>query len=115
MAGAFPARDGTESLAANVAGFRFAFLEEIPVSLFRFAVLFLLLFLLLVPAFADSYVTHERTVTKLAEGVYEIRHPDAPDGFPQGNTTVIIGGRGVLVVDSCFFPASAREDIAQIR
>jgi len=85
------------------------------VSLFRFTILFLLLLLLFVPALADSYVTHERTVTKLADGVYEIRHPDAPDGFPQGNTTVIIGGRGVLVVDSCFFPSSAREDIAQIR
>jgi cyclase len=64
---------------------------------------------------ADSVTTHERTVTKLAEGIYEIRHPDAPDGFPQGNTTVIIGERGVLVVDSCFFPSSAREDIAQIK
>ena len=46
-------------------------------------------------SFADSIATHERTVTKLAEGIYEIRHPDAPDTFPQGNTTVIIGDRGV--------------------
>src|SRR4051812_44188901 len=64
---------------------------------------------------ADSVTTHDRTVTKLADGVYEIRHPDAPDGFPQGNTTVIIGDRSVLVVDSCFFPSNAREDIAQIK
>lgn len=64
---------------------------------------------------ADSVNTTERTVTKLAEGVYAIRHPDAPDGFPQGNTTVIIGEREVLVVDSCYLPSSAREDIAQIR
>jgi glyoxylase-like metal-dependent hydrolase (beta-lactamase superfamily II) len=64
---------------------------------------------------ADSTTTHERTVTKLAEGIYEIRHPDAPDTFPQGNTTVIIGERGVFVVDSCLLPSSAREDIAQIK
>jgi glyoxylase-like metal-dependent hydrolase (beta-lactamase superfamily II) len=64
---------------------------------------------------ADSVVTRERTTTRVAEGVYVIRHPDAPDTFPQGNTTVIIGDREVLVVDSCYMPSSAREDIAQIR
>ena len=64
---------------------------------------------------ADSAVTRERTVTKLAEGVYVIRHADAPDEFPQSNTTVVIGSREVLVVDSCYMPSSAREDIAQIR
>ncbi|MGA3301219.1 MAG: hypothetical protein ABSD87_14140, partial [Candidatus Acidiferrales bacterium] len=51
----------------------------------------------------------ERTVTKLADGVYEIRHE------PNGNTTVIIGDRQVFVVDTCFLPSAAREDIAQIR
>jgi Metallo-beta-lactamase superfamily len=65
--------------------------------------------------FADTVTTHERTVTRLADGIYEIRHPDAPDTFPQGNTTVIIGERGVFVVDSCLLPSSAREDIAQIK
>ncbi len=65
--------------------------------------------------FADSVITKERTVVKLAEGIYMIRHKDAPDTFPQGNTTVIIGEREVLVVDSCYLPSSAREDIAQIR
>jgi glyoxylase-like metal-dependent hydrolase (beta-lactamase superfamily II) len=69
----------------------------------------------IVRASADSSTTNERTVTKLAEGIYEIRHPDAPDTFPQGNTTVIIGERSVLVVDSCLLPSSAREDIEQIR
>ena len=48
----------------------------------------------------DSGKTTERTVTKLAEGIYTIRHKDAPDTFPQGNTTVVIGEREVLVVDS---------------
>lgn len=57
----------------------------------------------------------ERKVTKLAEGVYEIEHADSLDGFASGNTTVIIGERQVFVVDSCFLPAAAREDIAQIR
>jgi len=64
---------------------------------------------------ADSVKTLERSFVKLAEGVYSIRHKDAPDTFPQGNTTVIIGEREVLVVDSCYLPSSAREDIAQIR
>jgi cyclase len=63
----------------------------------------------------DSGKTLERSVTKLADGIYTIRHKDAPDTFPQGNTTVIIGDREVLVVDSCYLPSSAREDIAEIR
>lgn len=64
---------------------------------------------------ADSVKTLERSFEKLAEGVYTIRHKDSPDTFPQGNTTVIIGDREVLVVDSCYLPSSAKEDIAQIR
>jgi glyoxylase-like metal-dependent hydrolase (beta-lactamase superfamily II) len=64
---------------------------------------------------ADTVNTKERTVTKVADGVYMIRHKDSPDDFPQGNTTVIIGERETLVVDSCYLPSSAREDIAQIR
>jgi cyclase len=80
------------------------------------AALLLLLALLCAPRlFADSSETHERTVTKIADGIYVIRHPDAPDTFPQGNTTVIVGEREVLVVDSCLLPSSAKQDIAQIR
>jgi len=52
-----------------------------------------------------------RRVTKLADGVYAIQH--GPGGG--GNTTVIIGTRQVFVVDACFLPSAAREDIAQIR
>jgi cyclase len=63
----------------------------------------------------DSVKTLERSFVKLAEGVYLIRHKDAPDTFPQSNTTVIIGESEVLVVDSCYLPSAAREDIAQIR
>jgi len=66
-------------------------------------------------AVADSSVTTQRTVTKIADGVYSIRHADAPDSNPQGNTTVVIGERAVLVVDSSYLPSSAAEDIAQIR
>jgi cyclase len=66
-------------------------------------------------AFADSTTTTDRTVTKLAEGIYEIRHPDAPDTFPQSNTTVIIGEKSVLVVDSCLLPSTTRQDVDQIR
>ena len=35
----------------------------------------------------DTAVTKTRSVTKLAEGVYMIRHTDAPNTFPQGNTS----------------------------
>jgi cyclase len=66
-------------------------------------------------ASADSVNTAQRTVTKLADGVYVIRHKDAPDTFPQGNTTVVIGNDSVLVIDSCYLPSAAREDIAQIK
>ena len=57
----------------------------------------------------------QRKVTQLAAGVYEIKHRDDLDGFASGNTTVIIGDRQVFVVDTCFLPSAAREDIAQIR
>jgi glyoxylase-like metal-dependent hydrolase (beta-lactamase superfamily II) len=66
-------------------------------------------------AVADSSVTTQRSITKVADGIYSIRHADAPDTNPQGNTTVIIGERAVLVIDSGYLPSSAAEDIAQIR
>jgi len=53
----------------------------------------------------------QRTVTKLADGVYEIAHRRGGGG----NTTVIIGDRQVFVVDTGFLPSAARQDIAQIR
>ena len=81
----------------------------------KFLLLALVLTILTATAFSDSAVTKTRTVTQLAPGIYEIRHPDAPDTFPQGNTTVVIGEKAVLVVDSCLLPSSAREDVEQIR
>ena len=68
-----------------------------------------------VPAQAASMFTTEREVTKVAEGVYVIRHQDPARGWVHGNTTVIIGARGVFVVDSTQTARAAREDIAQIR
>src|ERR1700683_1392430 len=59
--------------------------------------------------------TNERRGTKLADGVYAIEHKYLYDGSSSGNTTVIIEEREVLVVDSCYRPSSAQEDIAEIR
>lgn len=67
------------------------------------------------PPAGRSVATRERTVTEVAKGIHVIRHRDAPDTNPQGNTTVLIGEREVLVVDSGYLPSSTREDIAQIR
>src|SRR5215831_12940762 len=79
------------------------------------SLLFIILLLAPLHLLAASAAASQRTVTKLADGIYEIEHKDAPDHFPQGNTVVVIGDAGVLVVDSCYLPSSAREDIAQIR
>src|SRR6202044_3680007 len=62
------------------------------------------------PSFAD---VGEGEITKLADGVYEIQHKNFGGGV-SGNSTVIIGDREVLVVDSGYLPSIAREDIAQI-
>jgi len=63
------------------------------------------------PSYGDA---NARMITKLADGVYEIQHENSPGGA-SGNTTVIIGDREALVVDSAYFPSVAREDIEQIR
>jgi cyclase len=91
------------------------FVVQTRILVLRVLLFALLTFLSTGALYAQSVNTTERSVTKLFEGVYVIRHPDAPDDFPQGNTTVIIGDREVLVVDSCYLPSSAREDIAQIK
>ncbi len=66
-------------------------------------------------AWAESVVTKEFTVTTLAPGVFTIQHPDPTDDFVDGNTTVVVGTRGVLVVDSCYLPSSAQRDLAVIK
>lgn len=67
------------------------------------------------PPRVPSVKSAERSATHVADGIYVIRHADAPNGFPQGNTTVVIGSKSVLVVDSDYMPSTARADIAQIR
>ena len=81
----------------------------------RIALITLAALLLPLPKAGTDAFAAERTISKLAEGVYLIRHKNAPDHFTQSNTVVVIGDAGVLVVDSCYLPSSAREDIAQIR
>lgn len=52
---------------------------------------------------------------RVADGVYAIIHANATDEWPHGNTGVIVGSDGVLVVDACYLPSRARADIALIR
>jgi glyoxylase-like metal-dependent hydrolase (beta-lactamase superfamily II) len=52
---------------------------------------------------------------KLADGVYAIIHPDATPDWPNGNTLVVVGERGVLVLDANYLPSAARADIAAIK
>ncbi len=66
------------------------------------------------PLLGESPEAGQRQVTRLADGVYSIQHKNL-GGNVNGNTTVIIGDREVFVVDSCYLPSLAREDIAQIR
>lgn len=73
-----------------------------------------LAFVALAAVAADAQRLDARVVTPLAEGVFVIRHPSL-SGWVHGNTTVVIGTREVLVVDSTFTSAEARQDIAEIR
>lgn len=52
---------------------------------------------------------------RVADGVYAIVHQDATEEWVHGNTGVIIGDDGVLVVDATYLPSRARADIALIR
>lgn len=54
-------------------------------------------------------------VEQVADGVYVILHDNATEDWPHGNTGVVIGETGVLVVDSTYLPSRARADIALIR
>jgi glyoxylase-like metal-dependent hydrolase (beta-lactamase superfamily II) len=74
-----------------------------------------LLFVFSNRGFSQTVSTNKRTVTKISEGVYVVRHKDAPDGNPQGNTAIIIGDKDIIVVDACYLPSSAREDIQMIK
>ena len=52
---------------------------------------------------------------RVGDSVYVIIHDDATDDWPHGNTGVIVGDDGVLVVDATYLPSRARADIALIR
>lgn len=82
-----------------------------------FAIIALLLLMLNSTAvFTQVVETDEHILTKVAEGIYAIRHRRAARiGALSGNTTVIIGERDVLVVDSGSLPSVARSDIALIK
>jgi len=54
-------------------------------------------------------------VEKVADGVYVILHDNATEEWPHGNTGVVVGETGVLVVDSTYLPSRAQADIALIR
>jgi glyoxylase-like metal-dependent hydrolase (beta-lactamase superfamily II) len=52
---------------------------------------------------------------RIADGVYAIIHDAADEQFPNGNTGVVVGDDGVLVVDAAYLPSHAKADIALIR
>jgi cyclase len=54
-------------------------------------------------------------VERVADGVYAIIHANATEEWPHGNTGVVVGDDGVLVVDATYLPSRARADIALIR
>lgn len=52
---------------------------------------------------------------RVADGIYAIIHDEATEDWPNGNTGVVVGDQGVLVVDATYLPSRARADIALIR
>jgi len=66
---------------------------------------------------AETPVPRDATarMERLADGVFVILHDDATDEWPHGNTGVLVGDAGVLVVDSNYLPSRAKADIALIR
>jgi glyoxylase-like metal-dependent hydrolase (beta-lactamase superfamily II) len=52
---------------------------------------------------------------KLAEGVFAITHASATSDWPHGNTGVVIGSDGILIIDSNYLPDRAEMDLALIR
>jgi cyclase len=68
------------------------------------------------PSQAQMVETEDHIITTVAEGVYTIRHKNAVRlGAISGSTTVIIGERDVLIIDSGSLPSIANVDIALIR
>ena len=70
---------------------------------------------LLLAALCWSSAAWAEPPEKLADGVYAILHADATPDWPNGNTLVVVGERGVLVLDANYLPSAARADIAAIK
>lgn len=70
-----------------------------------------------VPASAAAAQAQDSTarLERVGDGVYAIIHDDATDVWPHGNSGVVVGANGVLVVDATYLPSRARADIALIR
>jgi glyoxylase-like metal-dependent hydrolase (beta-lactamase superfamily II) len=64
------------------------------------------------PSAADSSAYH---LVKVADGIHVFLAPEGVTPIVSGNTTVIIGEEGVLVVDTGQFPSVARHHITAIR
>jgi glyoxylase-like metal-dependent hydrolase (beta-lactamase superfamily II) len=63
---------------------------------------------------AETVLSEYQTV-KLAEGVYAFVAPESKTPFVSGNSMVVIGKDGALVVDSTNVPSLARRMIAEIK
>ena len=75
-----------------------------------------LLLSLLLPALASAQVRDSTArLERIGDEVYAIIHDDATDAWPHGNTGVVVGADGVLVIDATYLPSRARADIALIR
>lgn len=54
-------------------------------------------------------------IERVAGGVYAIIHENATEEWPHGNTGIVVGEDGVLVIDAAYLPSRAKADIALIR
>lgn len=72
---------------------------------------------LALPAFTRAEIPPERMyrTVEVAEGIYAFVSPETTGPIPSGNVVAIVGGDGVLVVDSGRFPALAKLMVAEIR
>src|SRR5687767_4641122 len=60
-------------------------------------------------------VTRDYELVKVADGIHAFIAPEPLTGVVNGNSTVIIGDNGVVVVDTGQFPTLAERQIAEIR
>lgn len=76
---------------------------------------FLLLCLLAVRAVAADSDLYDIRVAKIAEGVYVASRPDPLRSYVEGNVTILVNDRDVVVVDASGSPRAARKVISEIR